>query len=185
MVGNLPPAPGEGPATGPPQSSTHWAPPFPTQPPPRQRAWPAVVLAAVATAVAIAALFVALTRPTTTKPTTTTTVPTYSTAQIAAAQQQLCDTYKTQARTVRADTSGNDEALARIAATNGAVMLYNAAADPALDAKYRDAARALATAYGNVSAMGSKGVATDSEWRAVLDEANAKDASMKQICNGG
>nr|WP_075237691.1 hypothetical protein [Mycobacterium colombiense] len=184
MAGDLPPATGSGPAAGAP-GSTQWSPGFPTQPPPRPRAWPAIALATVATAAAIAALVVALTRPTATKPTMTTTAPSYSAAQVSAAQQKLCETYNTEARTVRADTNGNDEALARIAATNGAVMLYNAAADPALGAKYRDAARALATAYGNVSAMGSKGVASDSEWRAVLDEANAKDASMKQICNGG
>lgn len=184
MAGDLPPAPGDGPSAGPP-SSPQWAPVFPTQPQPRSRTWPTVLLAGAATAVAVAALIVALTRPTATKPSTTTTAPIYSAAQISAAQQQLCDTYRTEARTIRVDTSGNDEALARIAATNGAVMLFNAAANPALDAKYRDAARALATAYGNVSAMGSKGVATDSEWRAVLDDANAKDSSMKQICNGG
>ncbi|WP_231978449.1 hypothetical protein [Mycobacterium sp. E3298] len=65
------------------------------------------------------------------------------------------------------------------------MMLYDAAANPALDAKYRDAARALATAYGNVSALGSKGVATDAEWRAVLDDANAKDAAMRSLCGGG
>lgn len=183
MVGDLPPAPGEGPATGPPPGPTQWAPAFPIQPP--TRIWLAVLLAAIATMMAIAALVVALTRPTTLKETTTATAPTFSAAQISAAQQRLCETYKTEARTVRADTSGNDEALARIATTNGAVMLYNAAADPALDAKYRDAARQLATAYGNVSAMGSKGVSTDSEWRAVLDEANAKDASMKKVCGIG
>lgn len=184
MAGDLPPAPGDGPSVSPP-GPTQWAPVFPTQPQRRSRTWPPMVLAGVATVVAIAALVVGLTRPTATKPPPTATAQSYSAAQISAAQQQLCETYKTEARTVRADTSGNDEALARIAATNGAVMLYNAAADPALEAKYRDAARALATAYGNVSAMGSKGVTTDSEWRAVLDEANAKDASMKQLCNGG
>lgn len=48
-----------------------------------------------------------------------------------------------------------------------------------------DAARAPATAYGNVSAMGSKGVATDAEWRAVVDDANAKDAGMKKECDSG
>lgn len=184
MAGDLPPAPGSGPTAGAP-GPTQWSPVFPTQPQRRSWTWLAVVLAAVATSVAIAALVVAVMRPTTSKATSTATAPAFSAAQISAAQQQLCETYKTEARTIRADTSGNDEALARIAATNGAVMLYNAAADPALDAKYRDAARQLATAYGNVSAMGSKGVSSDSEWRAVLDEANAKDASMKKVCGLG
>lgn len=157
----------------------------PTQPKNRSGSWLAIPLAAIATTVAIAALIVAFTRPSPEAPSTEAKPPSYSAAETAAAQQQLCDTYKLEARTVRSDTSGNDEALARIAATNGAVMLYNAAANPAIDAKYRDTARALATAYGNVSAMGSKGVASDAEWRAVLDEANAKDAAMRQLCGSG
>jgi hypothetical protein len=132
--------------------------------------------------VAVAALIVALTNS---KHAAMPPTPTYTAAQTAEAQRQLCDTYKLEARTVRVDTNGNDEALARIAATNGAVMLYNAASNPALDAKHRDAARALATAYGTVSATGSKGVATDAEWRAVLDDANAKDAAMREVCGGG
>lgn len=145
---------------------------------------PAIGLAGVAIVMAGAALVVALTRTTVARLAPDPPVPTNSAADISTAQQQLCDIYKVQARTVRADTSGNDEALARIAATNGAVMLYNAATNPALDAKHRDGARALAMAYGNVSALGSKGVATDVEWRAVLDDANAKDAAMKQLCGG-
>ncbi len=142
-------------------------------------------MAAVAAVVAVAALIVALTNSRPAATPATTSPPTYTAAEIAAAQRQLCDTYKREARAVRVDTNGNDEALARIAATNGAVMLFNAAANPALDAKHREAARALAEAYGTVSAMGSKGVATDREWRAVLDDANAKDAAMKKICGGG
>ncbi|ORW06434.1 hypothetical protein AWC15_21705 [Mycobacterium lacus] len=152
---------------------------------PRIYSWPSIVVAAIAAVVAVAALIVALTNSTSAAPPSATTTPTYTAAETAAAQRQLCDTYKREARTVRVDTNGNDEALARIAATNGAVMLYNAAANPALDAKHRDAARALATAYGTVSVMGSKGVATDAEWRAVLDDANAKDAAMKKVCGGG
>jgi hypothetical protein len=184
MAGDMPGDFGEGSTSHPPIAG-QWAPAYPTQPAPRSRTWPAIALAAVATAVAVAALVVALTNSTRAAPPPTTTVPSFSAAETAAAQRQLCDTYKLQARTVRVDTNGNDEALARIAATNGAVMLYNAAANPALDSKHRDAARALATAYGNVSAMGSKGVATDAEWRAVLDDANAKDAAMSEVCGGG
>lgn len=185
MAGDLPPAWGGVPTAGPPPNPRQWPQTFPAGRQPRTRTWLPTLLGGVATILAIAALIVALTRPTATKSTAMTSGPVFSAAQVSAAQQQLCDTYKTEARTIRADTSGDDEALARIAATNGAVMLYNAASNPALDAKYRDAARALATAYGNVSVMGSKGVATDAEWRAVLDDANAKDAAMKQICSGG
>jgi hypothetical protein len=183
MAGDAPPDFGEGSTSRPPAGQ--WTPAYPTHPVPRSRSWPAIAMAAIAAVVAVAALIVALTRSTPAAPSATTTMPTHTAAETAAAQRQLCDTYKLQARTVRVDTNGNDEALARIAATNGAVMLYNAAANPALDSKHRDAARALATAYGNVSAMGSKGVATDAEWRAVLDDANAKDAAMSEVCGVG
>lgn len=183
MSGDLPPNFGGG-STFPSPDSPHWAPTSVAQPlPSRARSWPAVVLAVAATLIAIAALIVSLTRSNPTP--APSAAPTFTSAEVAAAERQLCDTYKLQARAVRADTNRNDEALARIAATNGAVMLYNAAANPAIDGKYRDAALALATAYGTVSAMGSKGVATDAEFQAVLDGANAKDAEMKKICDGG
>ena len=64
-------------------------------------------------------------------------------------------------------------------------MLDNAAADPALDANHRDAARALATAYRTHTAKGSSGTATDAEFQAALDDVNAKDAVMKKVCGGG
>lgn len=64
MVGNLPPAPGEGPSTRPPSGTTQWAPAFPVQPAPRLRAWPAIALAGVAVLLGSVALDVALTRPT-------------------------------------------------------------------------------------------------------------------------
>lgn len=83
------------------------------------------------------------------------------------------------------DTSGNDKALARIADTNGAVMLDMASAAPALDNNHRDAARALATAYGTVTVMGNSSVASDAEYRAALDDVIAKDSVMKKVCSGG
>jgi hypothetical protein len=154
----------------------------------RQSAWRphmlVMIALAVTAAMATAALIVALTRPVS-KPSATTTAPTYSAAEIAAAQQQLCDSYKLAARAVQVDTAGTDKALARIATTNGAVMLDNAAANPALDAKPRDAARTLAAAYLNATAMGSKDVADDAEWQAAVDDVNGKDAVMKKICSGG
>ncbi|WP_231639682.1 hypothetical protein [Mycobacterium sp. Marseille-P9652] len=63
-------------------------------------------------------------------------------------------------------------------------MLYMAAANPALDGERRDAARALAIAYGTLTAKGSYGVATDSEYHAALDDAIAKDSAMKKECGG-
>lgn len=183
MTGDLPPAPGEGPTTGPP-SSSQWGPPFPTQPPPRSWTWPALALAVVATMVAIAALVVAFTRPSELSSSVATKAPSYSPTEISAAQQQLCDTYKLVAKAVQVDTNGHDVALGRIALTNAAAMLDEAAVNPALDATYRDPARTLATAYRVATAKGSREVATDAQFQAALDDINAKDAAMKKVCGG-
>ncbi|POX84837.1 hypothetical protein C3477_24950 [Mycobacterium kansasii] len=140
--------------------------------------WPAIVFGTIAAFVAAAALIVALIPSTPVTP----LAPVYTTAETAAAQRQLCSTYELVAQASRVDTAGSDKALARIATTNGALMLYMAAANPALDASHRDAARALATAEGTLTATGSYGVATDAEYQAVLDDAIAKDAAMKKVC---
>ncbi len=145
MVGDLPSDFGEASTNRPP--AEQWTPSQAAPTPTRSRTWPAVALAAIALVVAVAALIVALTKSTHAASPATTTPPTYTAAETAAAQRQLCDTYKLAARAVQVDTNGNDTALARIALTNAAVMLDNAAANPALDAEHRDAARALATAY--------------------------------------
>ncbi|BBX75597.1 hypothetical protein MSHI_35030 [Mycobacterium shinjukuense] len=141
------------------------------------------MVAAIAAVVAVAALIVALTNARPAATPATTSVPTYTAAQTAAAQRQLCDTYKLVAHAVQVDTNGSDKALARITLTNAAAILDNAAADPALDAKHRDAARALATAYRTTIVMASGG--TQAEWQAALDDGNVKDAAMKQVCGGG
>lgn len=184
MAADLPPTPGGGSIGGPP-SSAPWAPVFPAQPRPRQRAWLAMLLAGVATIVAIVALMVALTRPTATQPAATTTAPTPSAAETSAAEQRLCDTYRLGAQAVQVDTNGHDVALGRIALTNAAAMLDNAAADPALDATYREPARALAASYRKGTAMGNRDVATDAQFQAALDDINAKDAAMKRVCGDG
>ncbi|WP_414739765.1 hypothetical protein [Mycobacterium canetti] len=152
---------------------------------PRTRSWPAIVVAAIAAVVAVAALIVALTNARPAATPATTSVPTYTAAQTAAAQRQLCDTYRLAARAVQVDTNGNDLALGRIATSNAAAMLDDAAADQALDAEHQDAARTLATAYRTATAMATKGVATDAEFRAALDDVIAKDAAMKKVCGGG
>ncbi len=184
MAGDLPPNFGEGSPMGPP--SGQWTPTYPVQLTRRSRNWPTIALAGLATVVAVAALIVALVRPMASRSSATTAMPTYTAAETAAAQRQLCDTYKLAARAVEVDTGGHDRALARIATTNGAVMLDNAAANPALDAKHRDTARALAAAYGTLTAMGNNVVATDAQYQAALDDISAKDAEMKSVCaNGG
>lgn len=114
----------------------------------------------------------------------TATTPTFTPAEASAAQRPLCDTYKLAARAVQVDTNGTDKALARIATTNGDVMLDNAATSPALDNKYRDAAHTLATAYLNATAMSATDVANDSQWQAAIDDVIAKDAVMKKLCGG-
>jgi hypothetical protein len=130
--------------------------------------------------VAVAALIVALTNS---KHTATPPTPTYTAAETAAAQRQLCDIYKLIARAVQVDTNGSDKALARITLTNAGAMLDNAAANPALDTTHRDAARALANAYRTTTALASGG--TEADWQASLDDGNAKDAVMKKVCGGG
>jgi hypothetical protein len=182
MVGDLPSDFGESSTNRPP--AEQWTPAQATQTAPRSRTWPAVALAAIAFVVAVAALIVAVTHSTRTAAPPQTTVPTYTAAETSAAQRQLCDTYKLAARAVQIDTNGNNPALARIADTNGAVMLDMAAANPALDATYRDAARALATAYAMATAKGNADIATDAEFRAAIDDVVAKDAVMKKVCGG-
>jgi hypothetical protein len=183
MVGDQPPGHGEGPSVQRPEGS--WPPPYFQQPASRPRPWLAIAVGVTA-ALAVAALVVALTRPTASRPTPAVAAPAHPPAEVSAAGRQLCDTYKLVARAVDVDTGGQDRALARIATTNGAVMLDNAAANQALEAKPRDAARALAAAYGTLTAMGSNVVATDAQYQAALDDITAKDAVMKSVCaNGG
>jgi len=181
MAGDMPPDFGEGSTSR--RPAGQWTPAYPTQPTSRSRIWPAIALAAIAAVVAVAALVVALTYSPTAPP-PTTTAPTYTAAETAAAQKQLCDTYKLVARAVGVDTNGGDKALARIALTNAAAMLDNAAANPALDANHRDAARALASAYLTDTAKSSSNAFTEPEFRAALDDVIAKDAVMKKVCGG-
>lgn len=142
-----------------------------------------MLLAGAAMVVAIAALILALTRPTAAKPTPINTPPTYSAVETSTAQRRLCDTYKLAARSVETDTNGTDKAIARVALANAAGMLDDATADPAIDAKLRDAVRSLAAAYRTSNALSS--VATDAEYRAALDDIIAKDAPVRNACSHG
>ena len=155
MVGDLPSDFGEASTNRPP--AEQWTPTQAAPTPPRASTWLAVALAAIALVVAVAALVVALTKSTHAASPGTTITPTYTAADTSAAQRQLCDAYKLAARAVQLDTNGNNPALARIADTNGAVMLDMAAANPALDAVHRDAARALADGLHNRHSQGERG----------------------------
>jgi hypothetical protein len=177
----------EGSASRPPPD--HWPPAHSSFPASRPRtglaiAIAALALAAIATLAAAASLVVVLTRHADSGSRSTNATPSHPPAEVAAAQRQLCGTYKLVAHAPQVDTTGGDKALAPIATTNGAVMLNMTAPNPALDPEHRDAARALATAYGTLTAKGSYGVATDSQYHAALDDAIAKDAAMEKVCGG-
>ncbi|WP_083213468.1 hypothetical protein [Mycobacterium malmoense] len=182
MVGNQPWSPGERPPAQPPagyRPPNHFGPPAS-----RSHPWLAIAVALTA-ALAVAALTVALARPAAPSASTASTVSTHAPADVAAAQQRLCDMYQLAAKAVQVDTAGTDKALARIATTNGALMLDMGASNPALDENHRDAARALETAYLTVTAKSSYGVATEAEFQSALDNVIAKDAAMKKVCGGG
>lgn len=180
-MGNPPAGSGQGPAAQP--LVRNWPPNAVGPPSMGSRPWMAIAVAVTA-AVAVAALVVTLTRPRRFNSPVTTTAATYSPAEIAAAQQKLCDTFKLAAESVQVDTAGTDKTLARIATTNGAPMLDMGAHDPALDTQLRDAARVLEGAYLTVTAKSSYGVVTDAEFQAALDGAIPKDAAMKKACGG-
>ncbi|WP_234812294.1 hypothetical protein [Mycolicibacter longobardus] len=109
---------------------------------------------------------------------------TYTAAEGAAAQSILCDRYKLAARSVQIETKTPDNvALARIALTNGAVMLETAAADPALDTSARDAARALALGYQDLTVMGTSGVVGEAQFQDAMNAVNDKDRVLKELCD--
>lgn len=184
MVRDLPPAPGEGPTTGPPPGSTHWAPVLPTQPPPRPRAWPAIALSVIAVLLGTAALVVSLTRPASSRSSvssTTSTPPSYNAEKSAAAHQQLCSAFRLASDSVKTDSSG-DRALGRIALTNGAALL-DSAVTPALPSAQAGEARALANAYRTAAAVASTAAADDPRWQASVNDVNAKSDALLATCH--
>ncbi|GJN97552.1 hypothetical protein NJB1907f44_30080 [Mycobacterium marinum] len=151
---------------------------------PRPQNWPALTLAAIAVGLAAAALIVSLRHPTITA--SAPTPQTYTSAESIAAHQALCETYKLAARAVQIQTSIEDRALATAGTVNGAVMLQQAVtAAPELALVDRSAALALADAYTNANAFSSYLHRDDPEWKAVVNDVNAKDAKMKARCAGG
>jgi len=152
--------------------------PWPAPPAPvRSRNWLTATLAAVAVVLAAAALLVALTRS------GSTSGPTYTAAQKAEAKTQLCEQYLLAAHAMSIETAPDgDVALARVSMANGALILETAARNPALETKYRDAARDLAHAYQTMAAKGTNGMSTPDQWQATVDDTNAKDRAMKGLC---
>jgi hypothetical protein len=152
--------------------------PWPAPPAPvRSRNWLTATLAALAVVLASAALIVALTRS------GSGSSPTYTASQKAEAKTQLCERYKLAGHALNIETQpGNDVVLARISMINGGLILETAAADPALDPKYREAARALAQTYQTTAAIGTTGMSTPNQWQAAVDDTNAKDRVMQDLC---
>jgi hypothetical protein len=148
------------------------------------------IAVAVVGLIAVAALvvgIVGLARPTSTTggnhvTTTSAAAATFTPDQIASAKKNLCSVYQVASRSVKQDTNGGDMALARVSLTNAGGMLDAAADNPALGGNERDAARALASAYRNVVAIGSVFDRTSPVGQASLDDANRADAAMAAMC---
>lgn len=185
MAGDLPPNPGGGSAGWTPGAG-QWPPHYPVKPMRRQRAWPAIALAAIAILLGAAALVAAFVRPMKSSSgaiTATSVVPSYTAADAYTAHQKLCEAYRLAARAVQIETNGTSPERAGIAEVNGAMMLDDVVgAFPAIAPDERAAAVALARAYNNLAAVAS--LNDNSLWQPAVDDANAKDAAMKKVCGG-
>jgi hypothetical protein len=102
--------------------------------------------------------------------------------QAANAKKELCSTYQVAARSVDADTNSPDKALARISLANAAGMINAAAANPALNANDRDAARALASSYWVTNAVSSVTDAASPLYQTTLDDAKRAADAMAAVC---
>lgn len=187
MTGDLPSGLGGGPTIQPPTGQ--WTPTYPGQPASRSRPWLAtalVVIGLIAVASLVVSLF-GLTRPTSSGTSKASTPsagsPTFTPEQVASAKKELCSAYQLAAHSVNVDTHSSDTALARISLTNGAGMLDAAAANPALSANDRDAARALASAYRTSNAVSSDTTDVMSPlYQRTLDDIARANAAMAAIC---
>lgn len=124
----------------------------------------------------IAALAVALSRP------TAPPTPTFTAAEQASGQAYLCERYKLAALAVRIATNipDVDPGVARNSLTNGALILESAAANPAIDSKYRAGAQALAMAYQTQAAMGN--TATIDQYNVAIADTTTKTYAMQELC---
>ncbi|WP_081465615.1 hypothetical protein [Mycolicibacter sinensis] len=138
----------------------------------------ALVLATLAALLAVGALVVAVLALN-----KSTGTATYTTEQKSAAKNQLCERYKLAAHAMHIETSTPDNAtFARISATNGALIIDVAAADPALDARYRDAAHNLTISYLDLTALGTAGMSDATSYQQAVDTLNARDHVMQELC---
>lgn len=154
-----------------------WPAPHPAQ----SRRWSTTAVAAFAVLLSVAALVLAIIGLIRSSDTST---PSYTAAQKADAKKRLCSSYKLAAYAEHVETNTPDNiALARLSATNGALILETAATDPALDLEYRDAARALALTYQNLVAVSTGRGGGDPQLEEAIADANAKDRVMIDLCN--
>lgn len=149
--------------------------PWPVPPPARTRTWPLAVLALLAVALSTVAVIVSVVRP------GSSSGISYTREQTNAAKANLCERFKLADEAASIETNGSDIALARMSATNAAVILEAAASDPALNDQYRSAAVALASSYETMTASGSKGT-DDAHFRASIDDVNAKTQILQELC---
>ncbi|ORV69041.1 hypothetical protein AWC09_13765 [Mycolicibacter hiberniae] len=101
--------------------------------------------------------------------------------QRIAAKAHLCETYSLAADAEHVETNGDDPALARISLVNGAGMLESATSDPALEAEYGAAAKALAQSYRAMAAGASLG-SEDSVYKSALKAVIAQESVLKLFC---
>lgn len=179
-MGNATPNSGMGPTDDPP--SGPWISSHLRQPAPRARTWPTTAFAAIATLLGAAALGVALLRSTGSPAPAATAR--YTPEESTAAHRTLCDAYSLASRAVQIETNGTSPERAGIAEINGAMMLDDAVNGAAgLTPSDRAAAVALARAYTNLAAVAS--LNDNLKWQSALNDANAKNAVMQKVCNGG
>lgn len=136
-----------------------------------------MVLGIFATAIAVAALVISLNK--------TRTPPqlTYTDAEKAVAKAELCNQYGIESSALHIETDPNgDPAFARISMINGALMLQTAASNPALDPRYRDVARILASSYLTMAAKATTGMATPEEFQQSVGDSISKNAPLKEWC---
>ncbi|WP_276761146.1 hypothetical protein [Mycolicibacter arupensis] len=109
--------------------------------------------------------------------------PAFSPAERSSGQAYLCERYRLAELAVRiaTNTPNVDAGIARNSLTNGALILESAAADPAIDSKYRDGAQALATAYQTQAAMGN--TATVDQYNVAIADTTAKTYAMHDLCS--
>jgi hypothetical protein len=172
-----------------PPPPVQWTPP-PAEPSRQGSSGRIAIALVVVGLIAVAALVVGiidLTRPTSSgasvaSTSTTPATPTFTPDQVASAKKDLCSTYQVAARSVDADTNSSDKAIARISLANAAGMINSAAANPALNANDRDAARALASAYWVTNAVSSVTDAASPLYQTTLDDAKRAADAMAAVC---